>query len=290
MRKSFKEALTSGKFLVTAEVVPQKGIDVGTLTPIVKDLNDVVDALGVADNPRAVMSMSPWALCRLILENGGDAIMHVSCRDRNRIALQSDLLGAAFLGIRNILCINGDHVRFGDHIDAMPVYDLDSVQLLEMVRSLTQGRDMAGRELVGIPEFCVGTAVNPEADPLPPQLLKFQKKVQVGIDFVQTHPVFNIDNLVPFVNQAREKGVKLIAGVRLLMAEEVSSYKDGSYPGLFIPEDLLAEIEGIKVEKSVEIAAQLIKAMREKKLCDGVHISAPGYEGKIMDIIKAAGI
>ncbi|MBW1675307.1 MAG: methylenetetrahydrofolate reductase [Deltaproteobacteria bacterium] len=290
MRRSFKEALASGEFLVTAEVVPQKGIDAGTLTPIIKDLNDVVDALSVPDNPRALMSMSACAISRLILENGGDAIMHVSCRDRNRIALQSDLLGAAFLGIRNILCINGDHVRFGDHIDAMPVYDLDSVQLLETVRSLTQGRDMAGQQLVGIPDFCVGTAANPEADPLPPQLLKFEKKVQFGIDFVQTHPVFNIDNLVPFVNQAREKGVKLIAGVRLLMAEEASSYKDGSYPGLFIPEDLLAEIEGIKVEKSVEIAAQLIKAMREKKLCDGVHISAPGYEPKIMDIIKAAGI
>lgn len=290
MSRSFKDALASGKFLVTAEVVPPKGVDIGTLIPIVKDLNDVVDALGVADNPRAVMSMSSWAICRLILENDGEPIMHVSCRDRNRIALQADLLGAAFLGIRNILCISGDHVSFGDHVDALPVHDLDSVQLLETVRFLNQGRDMAGRELVGIPEFCVGAVANPEADPVSPQLLKFQKKVQVGIDFVQTHPVFNLDNLAPFVNQAREKGTKLIAGVRLLMAEEVSQYKDGSYPGLFIPDGLLAEIEGARVEKGVEIAAQFIRAMSEERLCDGVHISAPGHEEKIKDIIKAAGI
>lgn len=290
MNRSFKEALASGKFLVTAEVVPPKGVDMGTLIPIVKDLNDVVDAWGVADNSRAVMSMSSWAMCRLILENGGEPIMHVSCRDRNRIALQSDLLGAAFLGIRNILCVSGDHVRFGDHIDAMPVHDLDSVQLLETVRSLTQGRDRAGRELMGIPEFCVGAVANPEADPLPPQLLKFQKKMQVGVDFVQTHPVFNLDHLNPFVSEAREKGVKLLAGVRFLLSEEIPRYRDGSYPGLFAPDGLLAEIEGTGINKGVEIAVRLIRAMKEREICDGVHISAPGHEEKIKDIIEAAGI
>jgi 5,10-methylenetetrahydrofolate reductase len=290
MSRPFKEILTSDKFLVTAEIAPPKGMDMGGITPLVKDLNYVVDALGVSDNPRAVMSMSAWAVCQLILENGGEPIMHVTCRDRNRIALQSDLLGAAFLGIGNILCVSGDHVQFGDHIDAMPVYDLDSVHLLETVRSLTQGRDMAGHGLGGAPEFCVGAVANPEADPLPPQLLKFQKKLRAHIDFVQTHPVFNLDNLAPFVSQAKEKGAKLIAGVRLLVAEEVSKYKDGSCPGLFVPESLLAQIEGARIEKGVEIAAQIIRTMREKDLCDGVHVSAPGYEDRIIDIIKAAGI
>jgi 5,10-methylenetetrahydrofolate reductase len=290
MNKSFKEALAAGKFLVTAEVVSPKGMDVGSLTSIVKDLNGVVDALGVADNLRAVMSMSSWAICRLILESGGEPIMHVSCRDRNRIALQSDLLGAAFLKIRNILCISGDHVSFGDHVDAMPVHDLDSIQLLETVRSLTQGRDMAGHALSGRPEFCVGAVANPESDPLPPQLLKFQKKLRIGVDFIQTHPVFNLDNLKPFRNEAREKGVKLLAGVRFLVAEEASRYREGRYPGLFVPEGLLAEVEGAKIDKGVEIAAQLIKTMKERRLCDGVHISAPGHEEKIFDIIKAAGI
>lgn len=290
MKKSFKEVLTSEKFLVTAEVVPPKGIDTGALAAVVKDLKDVVDALGVGDNPRGVMSMSPWAVCRLISENGGEAVMHLTCRDRNRLALQSDLLAAAFLGIRNVLCVTGDHVRFGDHIDAMPVYDLDSVQLLEVVRSLTGGRDMNGLELAGAPEFCVGAVANPESDPLPPQLFKFKKKLAAGIDFVLTHPVFNPDNLTPFVNEAREKGVKVIAGVCLLVAEEFTGYKDGRHPGLFVPDEVLSEIEGAGIEKGVEMASQLIKTIKEKKLCDGVHISAPGHEEKIIDIIKSSGI
>lgn len=290
MSKSFTEALKSGKFLVTAEVVTPKGIDLNTLIPIIKELNGLVDALGVADSPRAIMSMSPWAVCRLIIDNGGEPLMHVACRDRNRIALQADLLGSAFLGIKNILCVSGDHVCFGDHPDAMSVHDLDSVQLIDVVHSLTQSRDMSGRELSGAPEFCIGATANPEADPLPPQIFKFQKKVRVGIDFVLTQPVFNLDNLKSFMNVAGEKGVKLIAGVRLLLAEEISNYRDGTYPGLFVPDELLAELEGAGVDKCMEKAVQLIKTMKERNLCDGVHISAPGNEDKIADIIKAAGI
>ncbi|MEW6326472.1 MAG: methylenetetrahydrofolate reductase [Thermodesulfobacteriota bacterium] len=290
MKRSFKEALVSGEFLLTVEVTPPKGTDTSAIISTMQNLKDVADAFGVADNPRSVMCMSPWAVCRLILDGGGEPILHVSCRDRNRIALQSDLLGAASLGIKNILCVSGDHVSFGDHIDALPVHDLDSVQLLGAVHELTHGRDMAGHALSGRPEFCMGAVANPESDPLPPQFLKFQKKLRVGVDFIQTHPVFNLDNLAPFVNEAREKGVKLLAGVRFLVPDEVSKYREGRYPGLFVPDALLAEIEGAGSEKGVEIAARLIRAMREKGLCDGVHISAPGHEEKIPDIIKAAGI
>jgi 5,10-methylenetetrahydrofolate reductase len=290
MKRSFKEALTSGKFLVTAEVASPKGIDAGSLGPIVGNLKDTVDAIGVGDNPRGVMSMSPWAACHLISESGGEPIMHLTCRDRNRMALQSDLLAAAFLGIRNVLCVTGDHVRFGDHIDAMPVYDLDSVQLIEAVLSLTGGRDMTGHELTGAPEFCVGAVANPESDPVGPQLFKFKKKLASGIDFVLTHPVFNPDNLAPFVSEAKEKGVKVIAGVSLLVAEEIPGYKDGSHPGLFVPDEVLADIEGAGIEKGIEIAARLIGTIKDKGLCDGVHISALGHEEKIIDIIKSSGI
>ncbi|MDD5452360.1 MAG: methylenetetrahydrofolate reductase [Desulfovibrionales bacterium] len=290
MTRSFREALDSGRFLVTVEIAPPKGTDVGMVMSAIKDVKDVVDAVGVADNPGAVMTMSPWALCRVLAESGGEPIMHVSCRDRNRMALQSDLLGAAFLKIRNILCISGDHVSFGDHTDAMPVHDIDSVQLVEAIRGLVQGQDMTGHPLQGMPEFCVGAVANPEADPLQPQLFKFQKKIQSGVDFVVTHPVFNVDNLKPFLKEAREKKVKLLAGVRLLVSDEVPAYRDGSRPGLFVPENILAEIEGSGIDKGVEVAVRLIKSMKEKNLCDGVHISAPGHEEKIIDIIKAAGI
>lgn len=290
MTRSLKEALDSGKFLVTAEVGPPKGTDVGIVMSAIKDVKDVVDAVGVADNPGAVMAMSPWALCWVIAESGGEPIMHITCRDRNRMALQSELLGAAFLKIRNVLCVSGDHVSFGDHKDARPVHDVDSVQLIEVIHGMTQGQDMNGHKLTGQPAFCVGAVANPEADPLQPQLFKFQKKIQAGVDFVVTHPVFNVDNLKPFVKEAREKGVKLLAGVRLLVSDEVPTYRDGSRPGLFVPESILAEIEGAGIDKGVEVAVRLIKSMKEKNLCDGVHISAPGHEEKIIDIIKAAGI
>ncbi len=290
MKRSFREALESDRFLVTAEIVPPKGTDVGMVMSSVKDLKSTVDAMGIADNPGAHMCMSPWALAWVIVESGGEPIMHVSCRDRNRIALQSDLLGAAFLKISNILCVSGDHVAIGDHRDAKPVHDLDSVQLVEVVRRLNAGQDMVGHGLVGSPAFCVGAVANPEADPLPPQLLKFRKKLEAGVDFIQTHPVFNLDNLKPFMSEVKERGVRLLAGVRLLVPNEVSRYRDGSIPGLFVPEGLLAEIEGAGIDKGVEIAARLIRTMKEKRLCDGVHISAPGHEEKMIDIVKAAGL
>lgn len=290
MGRSFKEALGSGKFLVTAEISPPKGIDVGVVVSAVKDLKDTVDAFGVADNHRGIMCMSPWALCRLVQESGGEAIMHFSCRDRNRMALQSDLLGAAFLKLKNVLCVSGDHVSFGDHPDAKAVHDLDSVQLLQVIHGLVEGRDMTGSALSGNPEFCIGAVANPEAEPLPPQILKFKKKLDIGVDFVQTQPVFNPEKLAPFLEEAKKKKAKLLAGVRLLVSEEISKYRDGSYPGLFVPEELLSEVEGAGMSKSVEIAVRQVRALKEKALCDGVHISAPGHEEKILEIVKAAGI
>ncbi|MFH1147353.1 MAG: methylenetetrahydrofolate reductase [Pseudomonadota bacterium] len=290
MARSFKEAIGSGEFLVTVEIYPPKGTDITPVMSTVKGLENSISAFGVADNPRAAMAMSPWALACLIQESGREAIMHLSCRDRNRMALQSDLLGAASLKIHNVLCVSGDHVSFGDHIDAKPVHDLDSVQLLQVVHGLANGRDMAGNALSGKPEFCIGAVANPESNPLPPQLLKLKKKLEVGVDFIQTHPVFDLEKLGPFLDEARKKGAKILAGVRLLVPEEVSRYRDGGYPGLFVPEELLSEIESGGIQKGVETAARLIRSIKEKGLSDGVHISAPGHEEKILDIIKAAGV
>lgn len=286
----FKEALTSGDFLVTAELVPPKGTDLRRVASLVKDLKGVVHGIGVADNPGSSMAISPWAVCCFVTENGAEPIMHVSCRDRNRMALQSDLLGAASLKIKNILCVSGDHVSFGDHPDAMPVHDIDSVQLLETVRGLMSGKDMEGQALSGSPEFCVGAVVNPESDPLAPQFLKFKKKLRAGVDFFLTHPVFHPDKLIPLMNELKGKNAKLLAGVRLLAPEEVSRYRGGGIPGLFVPEELIAEIQDAQPGKCVEIAARFVKQLKDKQLCDGVHIMAPGQEEKIIDILRAAGI
>lgn len=289
MGKSFEEALASDKFLVAASIDPPKGTDLHDVGEMIGNLKGVVDALGVSDNPHAMMSMSPWAICRVVLEKGVEPIMHLSCRDRNRIALQSDLLASASMGIRNILCVSGDHVKFGDHGDAKGVHDIDSVHLLEVAKALAQGEDMAGNALKGSPEVFLGAVANPEADPIEPQLIKVDKKIRAGASFLVTHPVFHTEKLKRFMEHVQESNIKVIAGVRLLVPEEVPIYRAGGHPGLFVPENLLDEIEGADIEKCVNSAGSLLKEMRAANLCSGVHIAAPGHEDKIHDILKAGG-
>lgn len=290
MAKSLEEALASGKFVVASSVDPPKGTDLEGLRQLVQRLKDVVGAVGISDNHNAVMCMSPWAVCRVVLELGMEPIMHVACRDRNRLALQSDLLAAASLGIKNILCVSGDHVKFGDHGDAKPVHDIDSVHLLEAAKALTEGKDMAGNQLNGSPEFFLGATANPEADPIEPQLIKVDKKIKAGASFLVTHPVFNMENLRRFTEHARESNIQVLAGVRLLIPEEVSKYRDVRYPGLFVPEALLEQTEAADIEKCTEVAGNTVKEIKASNLCDGVYLTAPGHEDKIPDILKAGGI
>jgi len=290
MSRSFKEALASGEFVVASSVDPPKGTDLEGLIQLVQRLKDVVDAVGISDNHNAIMCMSPWAVCRVALDQGVEPIMHMACRDRNRLALQSDLLAAASLGIKNILCVSGDHVKFGDHGDAKPVHDIDSVHLLEAAKALAEGKDMAGNPLNGSPEFLLGATANPEADPIGPQMIKVEKKIRAGASFLVTHPVFNMENLKRLTEHASESKVKVLAGVRLLVPEEVPKYRDGSYPGLFVPEALLEEIEGADIEKCTEVAGSSVKEIKASNMCDGVYITAPGHEDKIPDILKAGGI
>jgi 5,10-methylenetetrahydrofolate reductase len=290
MATSLAEALASGKFLAVASVDPPKGGHLEGAGQVLRKLKGVVDGLGVSDNHQGVMCMSPWAVCKLALEDGLEPIMHMTCRDRNRLALQSDLLAAASIGIKNVLCVSGDHLRFGDHIDAKPVHDIDSVHLLAAAKGLAGGEDMAGNKLKSAPEFFLGGVANPEADPLEPQLMKVDKKVKAGASFLVTHPVFNMENLKRFMEHVRQSSVKVLVGVRLLDPQEVSKYKDGSYPGLFVPEELLEEIEGADIERCTQIAGDLVNEIKGTNLCDGVHIVAPGREEKIPEILKAGGV
>jgi len=284
MAKSFEEALTSGEFLVAASLDPPKGTDLRPSVKLIKELKRVVDVLGISDNPCAVMYISPWAVCRVALDEGVEPIMHLTCRDRNRLALQSELLAAASIGIKNILCVSGDHVKFGDHPDAKPIYDIDSVHLLEVANALAGGKDMVGNPLTGSPAFCLGATANPEADPIEPQLIKVDKKIKAGASFLVTHPVFNIENLKRFMEHVQQSNVKVLAGVRLLLPEEVPKYRDGTYPGLFVPEDVLEEIDGANMGRCVEMAGHLLKDIKSANLCDGIHIMAPGHEEMILDL------
>ena len=290
MAKSFEEGLASGHFLAAASIAPPKGTDLESLGQLIQKLKGVVDAFGVSDNHGAVMCMNPWAVCRMILDHDAEPIMHLTCRDRNRLALQSDLLAVASAGIKNILCVSGDHVKFGDHADAKPVHDIDSVHLLGAAKSLEEGNDMAGNPLSGSPAFCLGATANPGADPLEPQLIKVDKKIKAGASFLVTHPVFNIEDLKRFTTYVTEKDIKVLAGVRLLIPEEVQQYRDGGYPGLFVPEALLEQIEGADLEKCIEITGNIAKEIKGSNLCDGLYVTAPGHENRIPDILKAGGI
>ncbi|RLA96633.1 MAG: 5,10-methylenetetrahydrofolate reductase [Deltaproteobacteria bacterium] len=295
MASRFKEALESGKFVVTAEVGPPKGTNIEKLLYHIDLLKDRVDALNVTDNQSAVMRVCSLAVCKLIKDRGGEPILQITCRDKNRLAIQSELLGAHVLGIHNVLCLTGDHIVVGGHIDAMPVFDIDSVHLIQAVRTLEQGKDMAGNELDGPVSFCVGATVTPEADPLEPQLLKFRKKVRAGIDFVQTQAVYDLDKFRRFMEFARKfDRVKILAGIVLLASVGMARYMNANVPGIFVPEEMIRELasapKGKAIEKGIEIAARLIRTIRDERICDGVHIMAIGREERVLDILDAAGM
>jgi 5,10-methylenetetrahydrofolate reductase len=230
----------------------------------------------------------------LIKEKGGEPVLQLSCRDRNRLALQSDLLSAHVLGIHNVLCITGDHVTLGDHSEAKPVYDLDSVQLLQAVKSLKEGKDMGGSELTGSAELYAGAIVVPEASPLEPQLLKFEKKVKAGAAFFQTQSVFDIDKFKNFMKHARQFKVKILAGVVLLESTDMARDMNDNFPGVSVPKDLIEEMAGAEKEKGlakgIEIAGRIIKQIKEDAISDGVHIMAGRNEKAVPDILAAAGI
>jgi 5,10-methylenetetrahydrofolate reductase len=294
MARTFKEALQSGDFVITAEVGPPKGTNIEEMLHHIDLLKDKVDALNVTDNQSSVMRISSLSVAHLIKERGGESILQMTCRDRNRISLQSELLGAHILGVHNVLCLTGDYITVGDHIDAKPVFDLDSVQLIQAVRSLEKGKDLGGNELNKPVEFCVGAIVTPEADPIEPQLLKFEKKVKAGAEFFQTQAIYDLNKFKDFMKYARKFNVKIMAGIVLLVSAGMAKYMNVNVPGIFVPQDLIDEMssapKGKGLEKGIEIAGRMIKQLKDEKVCDGVHIMAIGKEGVVPQILSAAGI
>jgi 5,10-methylenetetrahydrofolate reductase len=294
MPKSFQEALKSGKFLITAELDPPKGLDTGEMVRQVQALKDRVDGINLSDNRGGVMRMGALAASRLTREAGGEPILNLACRDKNRLALASEALGAAALGVANILCMTGDHTTHGDHRESKPVYDLDSVQALKMLRGLTAGKDLNGNPLNSTPDLCLGGVVTPAADPWEPQLLKFDKKAEIGLDFFQTQAVFEVERLREFIQYARKYEAKVLIGVRVLTWEEIMLYRDGSLPGVLVPETLIEKFrqagETEAGRMSLEVAAALVKEIKGQNLGDGVHIMAMGQEHLIPEILSKAGL
>jgi methylenetetrahydrofolate reductase (NADPH) len=277
-------------FIVTSELTPPKGPHHENVLKAADSMAPFVDAINVTDGQSAVMRMGSLAVCRLLADRGMEPVFQLTCRDRNRIALQSELLNAFGLGIRNVLCLTGDHVALGDHPDAKQVFDLDSVSLVWAVQRLNEGFDMRENALNGATELCAGAVVNPNASPIEPQLFKMERKIQAGARFFQTQAVFDVSKLGPFVVLARRMNVPLLAGILVLNTPALARYVNERVPGVEIPENLITELErsADPAKTGIEIAARIL--VESKEVCRGVHIMAGGREDLVKEILEKAGV
>ena len=287
---SFCDKIKSGKFVVTSEIGPPKGIDVSEALDAADLIMGRVDAVNITDLQSSVLRLGSLPICHLLKNRGLEPIMQITCRDRNRLALQSDLLSAAVLGIENVLVLTGDYTTAGDHPEAKPVFDLGSVELLEAVKSLQAGFDMKGNPLKGAPKFCVGAVVNPGADPLEPEIIKMEKKIEAGALFFQTQAIYDIELFKRFLDASKHLKTTILAGIILLKSAGMARYMNKNIAGIFVSEELIREIEGAndKSAKAIEIAARLIKKL--KPLCQGIHIMPIGWDKKVPLVLDAAGL
>jgi methylenetetrahydrofolate reductase (NADPH) len=294
MASSFKQALRSGRFVVTCEVAPPKGTRLDKYAHHIEMLKDKVDAMNVTDHQSSVMRFPSLGGALMIKEAGGEPILQMTCRDRNRLALQADLLFAYSRGIENVLCLTGDSIVLGDHKTAKSVFDLDSCQLVAAIRTMEKGKDMAGNDLDGAVAFCAGAIVTPEAEPLEPQLIKFEKKIDAGAEFIQTQAVYDLDKFKTFMEYARQFKVKILAGIILLTSAGMARFMNKNIAGVSVPQSLIDEMaaapKGGALDRGIEIAGRMIRRIRDEQLCDGVHIMAIGKEEAVPDIMQAAGM
>jgi 5,10-methylenetetrahydrofolate reductase len=288
----FKEDLAQGQFVVTAEVGPPKGTDIAEMKHHIAGLKGKVTALNVTDNQSAVMRICTLAIAKEIMDLGVEPIYQMTCRDRNRLGLQSDLLGASIMGITNVLALTGDHPVLGDHKEAKPVFDIESVQLLEVINGLNNGFDMAGLELQGKTDFFAGAIVTPEANPVEPQLAKFEKKVKAGAKFFQTQAIYDMPKFLNFVDYAKQFNVPILAGILLLKSAGMAKYLNKFVAGVSVPQELIDELAPLKGEdalkKGIEIAGRQIAQLKD--ICAGVHVMAIGAEDRVPEILGAAGL
>jgi methylenetetrahydrofolate reductase (NADPH) len=286
-----KEKLGSGKFVITGEIGPPKGVNIDKCLHDAEMLRDFVTAVNVTDLQSAVLRIGSLAVSSKLIERGIEPIFQLTCRDRNRLALQSDLLSAWALGIENVLCLTGDHPTMGDHTEAKPVYDFDSVQLLNAAKNLNQGRDFSDHELDSNPNFFLGAVVTPGAEPVEPQIIKMKKKIAAGARFFQTQAIYEPDKFESFIKQINRLNVPVIAGIVILKSAAMAKFMNENVAGITVPEEIIDEMSETpkddRKKKAVEITARIIR--RVKPLCQGVHIMPLGWDELVPDIIKEVG-
>ncbi len=294
-----QQLLSKGEFAVTAECGPPRGANSEIVNKKGGVLKGYVDAVNVTDNQTAIVRMSSIAACAHLMKIGLEPVMQMVTRDRNRIALQSDILGAYSLGIQNILCLSGDHQIFGSQPDAMNVFDIDSMNLIRMVRTMRrEGKDMSGFELKDSPRMFIGAAANPFADPFEYRVIRLAKKIDAGADFIQTQCVFNMDRFKKWMTMAREEGltekVYILAGITPLKSEGMARFMSKKVAGIEMPEEMIKRMAGVPKKKAAEegikISLETIEELREIDGIHGLHIMAIEWEEMVGEIVEAAGL
>ncbi len=294
-----RQVLSNGGFAVTSECGPPRGANAEVVKKKGELLKGCVDSVNVTDNQTAIVRMSSIAACAHLLGMGLDPVMQMTTRDRNRIALQSDIMGAYSLGIKNILCLSGDHQSFGSQPDALNVFDIDSMNLIRTVKDMRdQGKDMSGFDLDVAPDMFIGAAANPFADPFDYRVVRLAKKIDAGADFIQTQCIYNMERFKEWMKQAREEGLTektcILGGVTPLKSAGMARYMATKVAGMDVPEKIIKRMEGVGKDKAaaegIRICVETIQELKELEGVRGVHIMAIEWEQKVAGIVEAAGL
>ena len=296
---NLEKILVAGHFAFTGELGPPRGTNAEEVREKAAHLKGVVDAVNITDNQTAVVRMASWAACILLIQDGLEPNFQMVCRDRNRLAMQSDILGAYAHGVRNMLCLSGDHQQFGDHPNARGVFDIDSMQLIGMVKQMRdEGTFLSGAEIEEPPKLFIGAAVNPFADPFEWRVHRLAKKINSGVDFVQTQCIYNMDKFREFMKQANDMGLTekthILAGVTPMKSIGMARYMKNNVPGMDVPDDTIKRLQGAgkgKVpEEGIKIACEQIEEFKEMEGVHGVHLMAIEWEHKVPEIAERAGV
>lgn len=291
---TLSQKIRCGTFVVTTELTPPKGIDLTDLFAKADALNALVDGINLTESPRARMAIEPTAVAKLLLDRGVEPIVQFTARDRNRIALQADILGAAVLGVGNVVFMTGDDPKNGDHPAAKAVFDLNTAQMLQAARSLNEGRDLAGNELKGAPSLFLGATANPASSDFAAEVAATRRKIDAGAQFLQTQALYDAPSLLRFVEAVKPDGVALLVGIIPLKSSKMAAWLNANVPGIRVPDAHIAEMEAVagdaaaEIRVGIDIAARTIRAVRPH--CAGVHLMTMGWEKHIPDILRVSGL
>jgi methylenetetrahydrofolate reductase (NADPH) len=287
-----KQALENGQFAITAEMAPPKGTDFAYLVECARAIKGRVHGVNVTDFQSAVMRATSLATCKVLKDEGLEPVLQITGRDRNRIAIQGELISAGVFGINNMLALTGDHTIVGDHPQARPVFDLDCVGILQVASTLMDGKDMVGNELKGSPEFYLGASVTPRYAPVELQILKMEKKMKAGAKFFQTQAIFDIETMREFREKTNHLNAKILAGIIPLKSPGMAKFMNANVPGVYVPDEVIERMKSVGKEnwakEGIKIAGEFIKQLKEEGLCDGVHVMAIGAEENVPAILDAA--